>query len=57
VFIFAYWDEEIRPQIAKIRGVDSNDVQVDALGDLRILRKSIMGTSNYSPDWRFERRP
>jgi hypothetical protein len=42
VFIFAYWDEEIRPQIAKIRGVESNDVQVDALGDLRILRKSII---------------
>jgi hypothetical protein len=42
VFIFAYWDEEIRPQIAKIRGVETNKVQVDALGDLRILRKSII---------------
>ncbi len=42
VFIFAYWDEEIRPQIARIRGVKSNEVQIDAFGDLRILRKSII---------------
>jgi hypothetical protein len=42
VFVFAYWDEEIRPQIAKIRGVQPNDVQIDAFGDLRILRKSII---------------
>jgi hypothetical protein len=45
VFLFAYWDEEIRPQIAKIRGVEPNDVQVDALGDLRILRRSIIHNS------------
>jgi hypothetical protein len=42
VFLFAYWDEEIRPRIAKVRGVKSNDVLADALGDLRILRKSIV---------------
>lgn len=42
VFVFAYWDEEIRPQIAGVRGVTANEVQVDALGDLRILRKSII---------------
>jgi hypothetical protein len=42
VFLFAYWDEEIRPQIAKIRGVPANNIQFDALGDLRILRKSIV---------------
>jgi hypothetical protein len=42
VFIFAYWDEKIRPQIAEIRGVEPNDVKIDAFGDLRILRKSII---------------
>jgi hypothetical protein len=42
VFIFAYWDEEIRPRIAKIRGVKSDDVKIDALGDLRLLRRSII---------------
>ena len=42
VFIFAYWDEEIRPRIAAIRGVGTDDVKLDALGDLRLLRKSII---------------
>ncbi|APH73576.1 hypothetical protein [Aquibium oceanicum] len=42
VFIFAYWDEEVRPAIAKVRGVEPNDIKIDALGDLRILRKAII---------------
>jgi hypothetical protein len=42
VFIYAYWDEEIRQQIAKIRGVEKDEVRVDAFGDLRILRRCIV---------------
>jgi hypothetical protein len=42
VFIFAYWDEEIRPQIAKIRGVKPGEVKINAFGDLRVLRNSIV---------------
>jgi len=42
VFVFAHWDEEIRPAIAKVRGVKPNDILLDALGDLRILRKAIV---------------
>jgi hypothetical protein len=42
VFLFAHWDESVRPQIAKVRGVEPNDVKIDSLGDLRILRKSIV---------------
>ena len=42
VFLFAYWDEEVRPKIARIRGVKPGDVKINALGDLRILRKSIV---------------
>ncbi|WP_353217683.1 hypothetical protein [Sandarakinorhabdus sp.] len=42
VFIFAYWDEEVRPAIARVRGVEPNDIRIDALGDLRILRKAIV---------------
>lgn len=45
VFVFAYWDEEIRPKIAAIRGLKANDVQVNALGDLRVLRKAIIHNS------------
>lgn len=35
VFLFAYRDEQVRPEIAAVRGVEPNDVKVDALGDLR----------------------
>jgi hypothetical protein len=42
VFVYAYWDEEIRPQIAKIRGVQKNEVRLDVFGDLRILRQNIV---------------
>jgi hypothetical protein len=42
VFVFAYWDEEIRPQIAKIRGVEKGEVKINAFGDLRLLRNSIV---------------
>lgn len=42
VFLFAYWDERIRPQITRIRGVRKNGVRVDAMGDLRTIRKCIV---------------
>lgn len=42
VFVFAHWDEEIRPAIAQVRGIRSNEIMLDALGDLRILRKAIV---------------
>ena len=42
VFVFAHWDEEIRPSIAQVRGIKSNEIMLDALGDLRILRKAIV---------------
>jgi len=42
VFIFAAWDEEVRPQIARVRNVQPNDIKLDAFGDLRIFRKAIV---------------
>ncbi|HEX9402150.1 MAG TPA: hypothetical protein VF912_18740 [Anaeromyxobacter sp.] len=42
VFVFAYWDEQVRPQIAAVRGVKTKDVKVDALGDLRLIRHAIV---------------
>lgn len=41
LFTFAFWDEDVRPKIATIRGVKPNEVQVDAFGDLRLLRNCI----------------
>jgi hypothetical protein len=54
VFVFAYWDEEIRPQIAKIRGVEKDEVKINVFGDLRVLRRMIvhnggvLGASDYA---------
>ncbi|HWA93269.1 MAG TPA: hypothetical protein VG844_01610 [Terracidiphilus sp.] len=42
VFIFTYWEDEVRSQIAKIRGQNVNDIKLDELGDLRVLRQSII---------------
>jgi hypothetical protein len=42
VFIFSYWDEEIRPRLARARNVSPNEIRVNALGDLRLLRGSII---------------
>ena len=42
VFVYAYWDEEVRWKIATIRGVKKDEVRVDVFGDLRLLRRSII---------------
>lgn len=49
VFLFAHWDEEIRPKIADVRGVKSDEVKLDELGDLRILRKNIVHNGGLLP--------
>jgi hypothetical protein len=49
VFLFAYWNEEVRPQIAAVRGVDPEDIKVNALGDLRIIRHSIIHDKGILP--------
>ena len=42
VFVFAFWDEEIRPRLAKARGVELQDVVGDVFGDMRQLRHAIL---------------
>ena len=49
VFIFAYWDEDVRPNIAKVRGVSTSDVLVDAFGDLRLIRHGILHNKGMLP--------
>lgn len=44
VFIFTYWEEEIRPRLAISRNVKLNDIISEIMGDLRILRHSILHT-------------
>ena len=40
--IFAFWNEEIRPRLARCKNIDPNEIKVDALGDLRLLRHAII---------------
>lgn len=53
LFLFSFWEEEIRPRLAALRNVDINKIQSDIMGDLRILRnailhsKSILRTDKY----------
>ena len=36
VFVYTYWEYQIRPQIAKIRGVHKDEVLIDALATLHL---------------------
>lgn len=49
VFLFAFWDEQVRPKLAAVRGVDQHDVKVDALGDLRHIRHAIVHNKGVLP--------
>lgn len=42
VFLFTYWEDEIRPRLAKARGLPVQHIRCDAMGDLRILRNVIL---------------
>jgi hypothetical protein len=42
IFLFTYWEDEIRPRLAQANGVDPNEIQSDIMGDLRVLRNVIL---------------
>ena len=42
VFLFTYWEEEIRPRLAALKGVELKEIRSDIMGDLRILRNVIL---------------
>jgi hypothetical protein len=42
IFLFTYWEAEIRPRLARAKGVAPNDIQSDIMGDLRTLRNVIL---------------
>lgn len=42
VFLFAYWDEEIRQRLATLKKVESREIESDIMGDLRLLRNVIL---------------
>lgn len=51
VFLFAFWEHEIRPRLARAAGVDTEVIKSDTMGDLRVLRHAILhNKSRMSPD-------
>ena len=42
VFLFTYWEDEIRPRLATSKSVESREIRSDIMGDLRILRNVIL---------------
>lgn len=42
VFLFTYWEDEIRPRLAVLRKIKLEEIRSDIMGDLRILRNVIL---------------
>lgn len=52
VFIYTYWEDEIRPGLAKLAGKDKKDVTCEIMGDLRCIRNSVLHTKGiFTPEW------
>jgi len=49
VFLFTYWELEIRPRLAASKGVDLEEIRSDVMGDLRILRNAILHAKGMMP--------
>jgi hypothetical protein len=42
VFLFTYWEYEIRPRLSALQNVELKEIRSDIMGDLRILRNAIL---------------
>lgn len=42
IFLFTYWEDEIRPRLALASAKPVNDIRSDIMGDMRILRHAIL---------------
>ncbi len=42
VFMVAYWESSIRPRLAQARGVETNEIRSNVMGDLTIVRNAIL---------------
>lgn len=42
VFLFTYWEDEVRPRLAASRSVRLQEISSDVMGDLRVIRNVIL---------------
>lgn len=50
VFLFTYWEDEIRLRLAKSTGKDINEIRSDIMGDLRVIRNVILHSKGVIKD-------
>lgn len=41
-FLYAYWDEEVRPDLASALEVDTKEIVSDIFGDVRLIRHAVL---------------
>jgi hypothetical protein len=46
VFMYTFWESDIRPRLAAASGVEANEVRSEIMGDLRELRNAIVHARN-----------
>lgn len=49
IFLYTYWEEEIRPRLAVSQKMERDNIRSDVMGDLRILRHAILHTKSIIP--------
>ena len=47
VFLYSKWDEVIRPKLAAAKSVSTEEISLDIMGDLRLIRNAIIHNDGY----------
>tara|TARA_R110000822_G_scaffold70848_1_gene171116 strand:- start:1760 stop:2440 length:681 start_codon:yes stop_codon:yes gene_type:complete len=54
-FLYAYWDEEVRPELGRALGVATNEIVSDIFGDLRLIRHAVLHNKGVLTDAAFRK--
>lgn len=54
-FLYAYWDEEVRPELGRALGVPANEIVSDIFGDLRLIRHAVLHNKGIITDTAFRK--
>lgn len=54
-FLYAYWDEEVRPDLASALGVDTKEIVSDIFGDLRLIRHAVLHNKGRLSDTAYQK--
>lgn len=54
-FLYAYWDEQVRPKLAQVLQVAVQEIRSDIFGDLRLIRHAILHNNGIITNSNFKR--